>query len=90
MTHVVCEVSDGLRPAEATVAVRDYTGRTQYLPVDRGILARANGKYLLPVYLLYQDDAKGAAFIELPDEADSLTSRIWVRLADIASPEMAS
>ncbi|MCI0699546.1 MAG: hypothetical protein L0241_00475 [Planctomycetia bacterium] len=90
MAHILCEVTDGLRPAEATVAVRDYTGRTEYLPVDRGLLARANGKYLLPVHMIYQDQAKGAALVQLPDEADSGTSRIWVRLADIVVPEVAS
>jgi hypothetical protein len=90
MALVVCEVTDGLRPAEATVSVRDYTGRTEYLPVDRGILARANGKHLLPVRLIYQDEAKNAAFIELPDEADSGVTRLWVRLADVQALETAS
>jgi hypothetical protein len=90
MTHVVCEVSDGLRPAEATVGVRDYTGRTEYLPVHRDLLARSNGKHLLPVYLIARDVAQGAALILLPDEADSGASQIWVRLADIMSPEVAS
>ncbi len=88
MTHLVCDVSDGLRPAEATVAVRDYAGRTEYLPIDRGILARANGKHLLPVRVIYQDDTKKAAFVQLPDEADSGVSRIWVRLADLLVPEL--
>lgn len=90
MTHIVCDVSEGLRPAEATVAVRDYAGRTEYLPVDRGILARANGKHLLPVQVIYQDESKSAAFVQLPDETDSGASRIWVRLGDIRTPELAS
>lgn len=90
MTHVICDVSEGLRPAEATVAVRDYAGRTEYLPVDRGILARANGKHLLPVRVIYQDEVKKAVFVQLPDETDSGTSRIWVHLSDVRAPEMAS
>jgi hypothetical protein len=90
MTHLVCDVSEGLRPAEATVAVRDYAGRTEYLPVDRKMLARANGGHLLPVRVIYQDDAKRAAFVQLPDETDSGSSRIWVRLADVKALEMAS
>ena len=89
MAHIICEVTDGLRPSEATVAVRDYAGRTEYLPVDRGMLARANGKHLLPVRILYQDEIKNAAFVQLPDEADSGTTRLWVRLADLQSPEAA-
>lgn len=89
MIHILCDVSDGLRAAEATVAVRDYGGRTEYLPVDRRILARANGKDLLPVSVIYQDEVKNAAFVQLPDEADSGASRIWVRLADVLSPETA-
>jgi hypothetical protein len=90
MAHVVCEVTDGLRPAEATVAVRDYNGRMEYLPIDRAMLARANGKHLLPVHIIYQDDSKNAAFVQLPDEADSGKTRLWVRLADLLSPETAS
>jgi hypothetical protein len=90
MTHVICEVGDGLRPSEATVVVHNYSGRSEYLPVDRGMLVRMNGKHLLPVRLIYQDDSKGAAFVELPDEADSGTSRIWVRLTDIRQPESSS
>jgi hypothetical protein len=90
MAHIICEVTEGLRPAEATVAVRDYTGRMEYLPVDRGILTRANGKHLLPVRLIYQDETKSAAFVELPDEADSGVSRLWVRLTDVQTPETAA
>jgi hypothetical protein len=90
MTHIICDVSDGLRASEATVTVRDYAGRTEYLPLDRAMLARSNGKHLLPVSLLYRDEEKGAALVELPDEADSGISRIWVRVADILSPEKTS
>jgi hypothetical protein len=90
MTHIVCEVRDGLRPSEATVTVRDYAGRPEYLPVDRGILARSNGKQLLPVRLIYRDDSRSAALVELPDETDSGAHRIWVRLADVLSGETAA
>lgn len=87
MKHMICEVTDGLRPAEATVMVRDFSGRSQFLPLDRRMLARANGHYLLPVYIVHQDDSKGVALVELPDEADSGTWRIWIRVSDFQQPE---
>jgi len=90
MTHIICDVNEGLRAAEATVTVHDYSGRAEYLPVDRHILAHMNGKDLLPVSVIYKDEGKNAAFVQLPDEADSGASRIWVKLADIRTPEMAS
>lgn len=83
MTLVVCEVADGLRSSEAAVTVRDYAGRPEYLPVDRSLLARTNGRPLLAVRLVFKDEGKSAALIELPNEADSGANRIWVRLADI-------
>jgi hypothetical protein len=89
MTHVICDVAAGLRPAEATVAVRSYSGRMEYFPLDRGMLSHVNGTHLLPVSVIYQDDSKDAAFVQLPDEADSGTSRIWVRLSDMRLPEIA-
>ncbi|HEV3387275.1 MAG TPA: hypothetical protein VG097_20825 [Gemmata sp.] len=89
MTHVVCDVADGLRPAEATVSIRTYSGRVEYLPLDRGMLSRENGTHLLPVGVIYQDESKDAAFVELPDEADSGTSRVWVRLSDMRQPGIA-
>ena len=90
MTYVTCEVSDGLRAAEATVGVRNYNGRMEYLPIHRGMLARSNGKDLLPVHLIHWDEARGAALVGLPDEADSGASRLWVHLADLESLELAS
>jgi hypothetical protein len=85
MALVRCEVSEGLRSSEATVAVRDYTGRPEYLPVDRGLLVGGNGKSLLPVRVISQD--RNAVLVELPDETDSGAHRIWVRAADLVPPE---
>ena len=87
MTHLICEVAPGLRSSEATVTVRDYAGRSEYFPADRGILAQSDGKQLLPVRVIFQDERKNAALIELPNETDSGSSRIWVKLADLMLEE---
>jgi hypothetical protein len=86
MAQLLCEVSDGLRAAEATVKVRDYEGRTEYLPADRALLAQRAGKDYLPVRIIYHDEGKRAALVELPAEADSGAHRIWVRLSDLDRP----
>ena len=71
MAQVVCEVSEGLRKAEATVKLVSYDGRPEFLPVDRGLLSAENGSQYLSVGLLHISPEKKAALISLPVEADS-------------------
>lgn len=48
MARVVCRITEGARPAEATVEVRDYQGRPEYLRVNRELVVAENGRsYLL-------------------------------------------
>jgi hypothetical protein len=80
MAQVCCEVSDGLRPSEATARVTTYDGRPEFLPVDRGLLSQEGGRFYLSVGLIHISREKQAALVALPVEADSGAHRVWVRL----------
>jgi hypothetical protein len=88
MAKVLCEVSEGLRKSEATVKLRGYDGRPEFLPVDRGLLSQEGGKSYLSVGLIHIDPEKQAALVSLPIEADSGAHRIWVRLADLEQKQV--
>lgn len=77
--YVVCdEVSDGLRPADATVAIKSLKNRREYLRVSKtNLLERGHSKYLC-IGVVHQDPATRAFLIEFPHEADSGANRIWV------------
>ncbi len=83
MTQLVCEISPGLRDSERTVVVRDVFGRKQFLRVENGFVASADAHWYLPVGIVGIDETKKLALVELPHEADSGVSRLWVRLADL-------
>jgi hypothetical protein len=83
MARLICHISEGARPAEATVEVRDFAGRAEYLPVDRGFLAEEGGKHFLPVGVVQVDPDQRAALVMLPVETDSGAHQIWVSLADL-------
>ncbi len=87
MAKVFCKVTNGLRPAEATVEVPTYAGRSEFMPVDRGLLSETHGKAFLSVVVLHVNWAKKAALVSLPVEADSGVNRIWVKLADLQNYE---
>jgi hypothetical protein len=79
MAQVRCEVSDGLRPSEATVAVTDVQDRQQFLRVERDFLTAAEGHWFLPIGVVHDDGHNPWVLIELPHEADSGINRLWVR-----------
>lgn len=84
MTYfVACEVSGGLRPSEATVAVRNAEGGKAFLRVERDFLGEFNGRPHLPVGVIHLDPGAGKALIELPHEADSGVNRLWVYWSDL-------
>jgi hypothetical protein len=78
MAVVRCEVSNGLRPAEATVAVADVHDHRQCLRVERDFLTTVAGQWFLPVGVVYDDRSNPWVLIELPHEADSGANRLWV------------
>jgi hypothetical protein len=83
MAEMICQVSAGLRPSEATVMLRDFDGRKEFMPIERDFLSQEGERYYLPVSLLHIDEAQRAALIALPVEADSGANRIWVKLDDL-------
>ena len=86
MPYVVCSVDQGLRPSEVTVEVRDVDDRPEYLRVHKDFVKKFdNGRYL-PIGVVYHDRDKDLYLIELPHEADSGTSRLWVRSSSLFEP----
>jgi hypothetical protein len=84
MEYVICdEVSEGLRPGEATVAVRSLKGKREFLRVSEKGLRRDNGRQYLAIGVVYQDPDSRAYLIEFPHEADSGANRIWVPEANV-------
>jgi hypothetical protein len=83
MATLICEVSEGARKAEATVTVKDYQGRREFLPVDRELIADEGGKHYLPVTIIHIDETKKLALVGLPVEADSGAHRIWVKFSQL-------
>jgi hypothetical protein len=75
---LVCDLEEGLRSREATAIVKDYTGRRQFMPLDRTQIAEEDGKSWVTVDVLHIDAAKKVALVNLPIEADSGVHRIWV------------
>ena len=83
MAQVLCEVSEGLRPTEVTVTIKDVHGRPQFLRIDRDFIVSEAGQSYLPVGVVHDDRTRGVVLIELPYEADSGANRLWVRLTDL-------
>ncbi len=83
MSLVACEVSEGFRDSEATVAVREVGGNQQFLRIERDFLTIEDGRPYLTVGLIQQDRTGRYSLVELPHEADSGTSRLWVANEDI-------
>lgn len=83
MALLKCKVTAGLRAAEATVEVGDYSGRREFLPVHREMIEQRDGQTYLPVAVLQVDKANKAAVVSLPVEADSGAHRLWVKLSDL-------
>ena len=86
MPKLYCNVSDGLRKAEATVTVSEYDGTPQHFPLDRGLIAKTGGRSAIPVGVIQYAGNAGddeLALVSLPVEADSGTQRIWVKLSDL-------
>jgi hypothetical protein len=87
MLQLPCEVSEGLRPAEATVRITDENNRGHFLPVDRELLNEEGGRYYLPVTLVHVDERKKRALVGLPIETDSGYNRLWVRQKQLVVSE---
>jgi hypothetical protein len=75
-----------MRDSERTVEVRDIHGRREFLRVPLGYLVPAGESYYVPVGLVQEEPTGQFALIELPQEGEYGTSRLWVRKADLLPP----
>ncbi len=87
MALVACEVSSGLRDSEATVSIREVGGDQQFLRIERDFLTPGESGHYLSVGLIQVDRSGRYALIELPHEADSGASRLWVSIKDVKTPQ---
>jgi hypothetical protein len=72
-----------MRESERTVAVKDVQGRREYLRVPQGFLTAVGEKHYLPVGVVYEDREKGLVLVELSQEGECGSSRLWVRTGDL-------
>jgi hypothetical protein len=79
LSAVECQVlvQDGLLNTQV-VGVKDGEGTVHVLRVGKGSLQDQGEKLYLPVGLIKVDRSAKQALVELPQEADSGTSRIWL------------
>jgi hypothetical protein len=83
---VSCEVSDGLRPSEATVGVPDIYDNRQYLRVERDFLHTIDGVSYITIGGVQDDPRQPYVLVELPHEADSGANRLWVYRENVLVP----
>ncbi len=77
-------IGPGMRDSERTVLVTDISGRREYLRVPLGFLELAGKGYYVPVGLVYEDVGRQLALVELPQEGECGSWRLWVRSARLA------
>jgi hypothetical protein len=80
-------VGPGMRDSERTVEVKDIQGRREFLRVPFGYLIPRGDTYYVPVGLVQEDPVQQLALIELPQEGECGTWRLWVRVADLLPPK---
>jgi hypothetical protein len=82
----VVVIPDGILDTQV-VKVIDVDNKKHTLRVAKGALVVKGSKTYLPVSLIHVDRKTGRALVELPQEADSGTSRIWVPFAQFRRQE---
>jgi hypothetical protein len=75
-----------MRDSERTVEVKDIYGRREFLRVPFGYLVPAGEGYYVPVGLVQEEPTGQFALIELPQEGECGSWRLWVRKADLLPP----
>jgi hypothetical protein len=79
LPEVECEVNaENALLGTEIVGVPDESGNRQFLRVGKGFVIRANGKTYLPIGVVEVDRKNHRALVELPHEADSGFSRLWI------------
>ena len=79
--EVECSATASTLHETEVVGVADQTGNHQFLRVGKGFLTREAGRTYLPILVIEVDSQRQRALVQLPYEADSGASRIWVALA---------
>jgi len=79
--EVECSATSSSLHETEVVGVPDETGNQQFLRVGKGFLTRESGRTFLPILVIEVDRSRHRALVQLPYEADSGASRIWVALA---------
>ena len=86
MAQIKCfGIADGMRLEEKVAILRDAHDHLDYVSVDADFLTRSNGDYLLPVYVLGQNETGDLALIELPQESERGNNRLWVNKSTLVS-----
>jgi hypothetical protein len=75
-----------MRDSERTVEVRDIYGRREFLRVPFGYLEAVGEAYYVPVGLVQEEPTGQFALVELPQEGECGSWRLWVRKADLLPP----
>jgi hypothetical protein len=90
LSEVECEVvvPNGMLDTQV-IRVPDAQGQNHVLRVARGGLVEKDDKKYLPVGLVHVDRQRRLALIELPEEADSGTSRLWIAFTHFRRQEPA-
>jgi len=88
ISQVECQVviSHGMVDSQV-IKVPDEENRGHTLRVAQGSLVEHAGRSYLPVGLVHVDYKGRRALVELPEEADSGTSRVWVPFARLRRQE---
>lgn len=80
MAKVICEsVSRGLRDSESFAEIRDVLGKSHAIRIESQFLTQRGEAYWLPIGIVGIDRKKDLLLIELPQEADTGATRLWVR-----------
>ena len=84
MALIICDqVTKGMRSSERTIAIKDAQGRRVFLRVEEDFLTKEAGRYWLTVGVINEDKNHEAVLIELPQESESGTYRLWAKTTDL-------
>lgn len=76
----IVDVENGMHGTQV-IGVPDDQDNKEYLRVGKGAVVKVGDKTYLPVGIVHLDYKGKRALVELPQEADSGTKRLWVPFA---------
>jgi hypothetical protein len=72
-----------MRASERVVTLLDFQGRREFLRVEHDFLTVQGDQTYLPVGVVAEDRDKQLVLVELPQEGECGSWRMWVRPADL-------